>query len=109
MKIIELLNNLAKEIKFKFRVLICYDNDNDKTLLHLKKNKIFENEILLVKNPETGPNSAILEGIKKSDAEIILVYMADDFENIKIINQMTKYIEDGNDLIIPSRLLKVEK
>ena len=105
-KIIKLLNNLAKEIKFKFRVLICYDNDNDKTLLHLKENKIFENEILLVKNPETGPNSAILEGIKKSDAEIILVYMADDFENIKIINQMTKYIEDGNDLIIPSRFIE---
>ena len=38
-KIIELLNNLAKEIKFKFRALICYDNDNDETLLHLKKIK----------------------------------------------------------------------
>ena len=29
--------------------------------------------------------------------------MADDFENIKLINRMTNLIELGNDLVIPSR------
>ena len=31
--------------------------------------------------------------------------MADDFENIKIINNMIKLIEQGNDLVIPSRFI----
>ena len=39
-------------------------------------------------------------------AEIILVYMADDFSNINLINKMTDLIEKGNDLIIPSRFVQ---
>ena len=31
--------------------------------------------------------------------------MADDFENIKIINHMIKLVENGNDLVIPSRFI----
>ena len=31
--------------------------------------------------------------------------MADDFENIKLINRMINLIEEGNDLIIPSRFV----
>jgi len=31
--------------------------------------------------------------------------MADDFENIKLINRMTKFIELGNDLVIPTRFM----
>tara|TARA_Y100000590_G_scaffold172864_1_gene197701 strand:+ start:3706 stop:4410 length:705 start_codon:yes stop_codon:yes gene_type:complete len=102
--IVELLKTLDKEVKCKFRVLICYDSDNDKTLSHLK-NKIIDKEITLVKNPKIGPNSAIIEGIKVSTAEIILIYMADDFENIKIINKMVSLVEAGYDLVIPSRFI----
>ena len=32
--------------------------------------------------------------------------MADDFENIKIINKMIAYMDEGFDLIIPSRFIK---
>ena len=35
--------------------------------------------------------------------------MADDFENIKIINNMIKLIEQGNDLVIPSRFISEGK
>ena len=31
--------------------------------------------------------------------------MADDFENIKLINRMVDLIEEGNDLVIPSRFI----
>ena len=31
--------------------------------------------------------------------------MADDFENIKLINHMIKLIELGNDLVIPTRFM----
>ena len=103
--IIKLLKLLESEVVSSFRVLICYDSESDKTLKHLKDLNIIKNEILLIKNPKQGPNSAIIEGIKSSRAKIILVYMADDFENIKLINRMVDLIEEGNDLVIPSRFI----
>lgn len=103
--ILHLLKSLENEIACNFRVLICYDYETDTTLKYIKHNKIIKNEILLIKNPRKGPNSAIIEGINSSNAEIILVYMADDFENIKLINQMINLVEQGNDLVIPSRFM----
>jgi len=103
--IIRLLKALENKILCNFRILICYDSDNDKTLKLIKNNRVVDKELLFIKNPKQGPNSAIIKGINASQAEIILVYMADDFENIKIINNMIKLIEQGNDLVIPSRFI----
>ena len=103
--IVRLLKALEDEIVCNFRVLICYDSESDKTLKYLKNNNVINKEILLIKNPKQGPNSAIIEGINSSRAEIILIYMADDFESIKLINNMINLIERGNDLIIPSRFI----
>ena len=103
--ILKLIQLLEKEIVCNFRILICYDSETDTTLKFIKKTKTIKNEIILVKNPKAGPNSAIIEGINSSNAEIILVYMADDFENIKLINHMIKLIELGNDLVIPTRFM----
>ena len=103
--IIKLLKLLEKEVICDFRVLICYDSESDKTLKYLKNNNIIKNKILLIKNPKNGPNSAIITGIKSAEAEIILVYMADDFENVQLINRMTNLIQSGNDLVIPSRFI----
>ena len=103
--IVHLLKLLEKEITYSFRVLICYDSESDKTLKILRNHNLINNKILLVKNPKQGPNSAIIEGINTSNAEIILIYMADDFENIQLINQMAKLIEQGNELVIPSRFI----
>ena len=103
--IVRLLKALEDEIVCNFRVLICYDSESDKTLKYLKNNNVINKEILLIKNPKQGPNSAIIEGINSSIAEIILIYMADDFENVKLINNMVNLIESGNDLVIPSRFI----
>ena len=103
--IVKLLKLLDNEVICDFRVLICYDSESDKTLNYLKDSNIIKNEILLIKNPKQGPNLAIIEGIKSSKSKIILVYMADDFENIKLINRMIDLIEEGNDLVIPSRFI----
>jgi len=103
--IVQLLKKLENEINCNFRILICYDNDNDTTLKHIKANDIITKETLLIKNPNQGPNSAIIEGINSSNAEIILIYMADDFENIKLINKMIDLIDSGNELVIPSRFI----
>ena len=103
--IVRLLKSLEDEIVCNFRVLICYDSESDKTLKYVKNSNVIDKEILLIKNPKQGPNSAIIEGINSSIAEIILVYMADDFENVKIINNMINLIERGNDLVIASRFI----
>ena len=103
--IVRLLKSLENEIACNFKVLICYDSEADTTLKYIKNNKIIKNEILLIKNPKKGPNSAIIGGINSSNAKMILIYMADDFENIKLINRMTDLIELGNDLIIPTRFM----
>ena len=107
--ILKLIQLLEKEVVCNFRILICYDSETDTTLKFIKKTKTIKNEIILVKNPKVGPNSAIIEGINSSNAEIILVYMADDFENIKLINHMIKLIELGNDLVILLDLCLEEK
>jgi len=103
--IVRLLKALEDEIICNFRVLICYDSESDKTLKYLQNNNVINKEILLIKNPKQGPNSAIIEGINTSKAEIILIYMADDFENVKLINNMVNLVERGNDLVIPSRFI----
>ena len=103
--IVRLLKALEDEIVCNFRVLICYDSESDKTLKYVKNTNIINKEILLIKNPKQGPNPAIIEGINSSKAEIILIYMADDFENIKLINNMVNLIERGYNLVIPSRFI----
>ena len=102
---IRLLKALENEVICNFRILICYDSESDKTLKYVKNTNVINNEILLIKNPKRGPNPAIIEGINSSKAEIILIYMADDFENIKLINNMVNLIERGNELIMPSRFI----
>ena len=103
--IIRLLKTLEDVIVCNFRVLICYDSESDKTLKHVKNKNVIDKEILLIKNPKHGPNSAIIEGINSSKAEIILIYMADDYDNIKLINNMINLIERGNELVMPSRFI----
>ena len=103
--IIRLLKALEDEVACNFRVLICYDSESDKTLKYVKNRNVINKEILLIRNPKQGPNSAIIEGINSSIAEIILIYMADDFENVKLINNMINLIERGNELVMPSRFI----
>ncbi len=103
--IIKLVKKLEEKINCNFRILICYDNENDTTINYLKDKNIVNKEIIFIKNPKQGPNTAIIAGINSSIAEIILVYMADDFSNVSLINKMTDLIEKGNDLVIPSRFI----
>jgi len=102
-KINYLIKKLNKNINCKFRILICYDFKEDTTIKEIKNKK--NKNIILVKNPGEGPNKAIKQGIRYSKSNIILVFMADDFQNIRLINQMIKKINKGYDLIIPSRFI----
>ncbi len=103
-----LLNELIRKITFNFSIIIAYDSDKDKTL-QLINNFRNKNKIKLVKNELYGPNNAILSAIKKVEAKHFFVYMADDLQNINLINKIYKISLNSNhdyDLIIPSRFTK---
>ena len=97
----KILSLFKKKINVKYKVYICYDKKNESGLKFIKKSK----NIYFVYNKKGGPNFAILSGIKNSKSKNILVYMADDFHNINLINKMLK-LSNQYDLIIPSRYVK---
>ena len=44
--IIRLLKALENEILCNFRILICYDSDNDKTLKIIKNHRVIDKDIV---------------------------------------------------------------
>lgn len=105
-KILKLLKLFEKNIKNQFRVLFCYDHDNDDILSFSKYFKNFKYEIKLIKNPSKGPCSAIKEGFKMSNSNCVIVYPADDFINFNILDKMYEKFLEGNDIVAASRFIK---
>ncbi len=103
-KIVKLIGEIEKRIKFKKKIFICYDNESDNSLEFIKSSKY--TNLKYIKNPLKGPNTAILEGIKNTNSEFIVVYMADDFKNIDLLNDMVNIFKNKKvDLIVPSRFI----
>ncbi len=98
-----LLEEFQKKLKIKYKILICYDFDNETGLKFLPKN---DQKIIFVKNNGIGPNEAIKSGLNKSTSEVVVIYMSDDFENISLLNEMYDHIDSGYDLVIPSRYVE---
>ena len=97
----EVITKLNHQVKANLHFLICYDFDEESGLNFLPNIK----NITKVKNNGRSPSEAILAGINNSNSEFILVYMADDFENIDLINTFIT-LSNKYDLIIPSRYIK---
>ena len=96
-----IVNEIIDKVKINKKIIICYDHDNESGLKYIP-NKSF---IFKVKNQGFGPNQAILSGINFSKSELVLVYMADDFDNINLINHMIN-LTSVYDIVIPSRYVK---
>jgi dolichol-phosphate mannosyltransferase len=95
-----LIENFHKKLKISYKIIICYDFDNESGLKFLPEN---DKKLILVKNKGKGPNEAIKSGLEKSKNKFVVVYMSDDFENIELLNKMYDLVNSGWDLIIPSR------
>ena len=96
---------LEKDVSSKFRVLICYDDESDKTLTSYNK-ECFNFDIYKIKNKYNGPQGAILSGFEECKSEAVIVYPADDFINTKILDLMYEKFLMGNDVVVPSRFIK---
>jgi len=105
-KVIKLLNQFKSLIKTNYRVLLCYDHSNDNIFNYEKRFKDFNFEIILVQNVSTGPGSAIKTGMDFGNSECVIVYPADDFLNINIIDKMYNSFKNGNDIVVASRFMK---
>jgi len=105
-KILDLLQNFQQNIKTPFRVLLCYDSEDDDVFKFKEKFNSFNFKIILVKNPNSGPSSAIKQGLKFGKSDCVIVYPADDFLNFNIIDKMYMAFKEGNDVVVASRFMK---
>tara|TARA_B110001454_G_scaffold177233_1_gene169638 strand:+ start:506 stop:1231 length:726 start_codon:yes stop_codon:yes gene_type:complete len=105
-KIIKLFQQFDIHIKNKFRVLLCYDDDDDNIFKYTDEFKNYKFDIKLIKNPSKGPCSAVVEGLKVSESECKIVFPADDLLNPPIIEKMYQCFKEGNDIVVASRFIK---
>jgi glycosyltransferase involved in cell wall biosynthesis len=103
--ITSVLSALARDVKTPFRVLICYDFEEDNTLPALRDREPDGIDIQLVKNPERGPHAAVRAGLRASSADAVLVFMADDDFNTRLVDDMYLRLMDGADVVAASRFM----
>lgn len=102
--IIPVLESFRTQVKTSFRILICYDRDNDTTLTALATYSA-PFEIIRVKNKGTGPHGAVVSGFEASRARAILVTPADDTFNAPIVDRMVDACRRGSDIVCASRFM----
>ncbi len=103
MKVLKLFN---KFIKYKIRVIICYDLESDDIFQFKKLLNKFKFEVILVKNHERGPCYAIINGLRSGNSKCVIVYPADDFLNHKILDKMYEQHLNGSEIVVASRFIK---
>ena len=105
-KVLKLMKHFQKNIKNNFRVLFCYDLDNDNIFQYKDQLNEFNFEISFIKNPSRGPCSAIKEGFKSGNSDCVIVYPADDFINFNILDEMYNEFINGSHIVAASRFIK---
>ncbi len=104
-RIVSLIDDLRASVAVPFRVLICYDFDDDDTLPAIAGYPADRADILAVKNSEGGPHAAVRAGLEATTAPMVLVYMADDSFNAGLIDAMVAMLRDGYDFVVASRFM----
>lgn len=103
--IIRVLDALAEEVRTPFRVLICFDRDDDDTLPVIRGRAGGGTAIELVRNQGRGALGAILSGFAASSADAVLVMPADDDYNAGRLDGMVRELAAGADLVAASRFM----
>ena len=103
--IVNTIKNILSNVKYNYRILICYDYDEEPALKTIKKEFPNNSKIIFIKNFSKGFNNALISGFNNSKSEAILVYMADDHVNHKIINLCFEKFKEGNHVVCPSRFV----
>jgi dolichol-phosphate mannosyltransferase len=103
--ILPVLRTLAAKVRTSFRVLICYDDDDDNTLQALKDHQPEGLSLATIKNEGRGALGAVLTGFKRSTAPAVLVFPADDDYNPGRIDSMVQKWREGADIVVGCRFM----
>ena len=103
--IVKTLKNILIFVKCNYKILICYDYDDDPTLKIIKKKFPNEPKIIFVKNFSQGFNNALISGFKKATGEAVIFFMADDHINHNVIDLCYEKFKEGYQIICPSRFI----
>jgi glycosyltransferase involved in cell wall biosynthesis len=103
--IVASLDSLKRGVKTPFRVLICYDRDDDNTLTALKGYPIEGFALVCVKNRGRGALGAVLTGFADSTAPAVLVYPADDDYNAPKIDSLMARFHEQCEIVAASRFM----
>jgi len=98
------LDTLREHVRFNYRLLICYDNDNDTTLTALKDYP--QDGIVYVKNQGKGALGAVMTGFSQIASDAAIVFPADDDINAPRLNQLYEQFRDGCELVAASRFMR---
>ena len=104
--VVPVLESFAKHIRTPFRILLCYDRDDDNTIPAIAGYAGAPLEIVLVKNRGIGAHGAVTTGFEDSRATAVLVFPADDTNNAAIIDRMYQRFDEGCDVVCASRFMK---
>lgn len=100
-----ILNSLSQHVSTPFRVLICYDDENDSTLNFAKSHQD-KLDIEFVKNKGFGSFGAVMSGIEYSDAPSVLCLSPDDVTKAALVDVLYRKLTEGrHDLVIASRFM----
>ena len=103
-QIVAVLESLRTHVRSRFRVLICYDFDEDDTLRALETYDA-PFELVRVKNRGRGAHAAVLSGFAASEADAVIVFPADDDYNAPRLDGMIAMRAAGCEIVAASRFI----
>ncbi len=103
--ILAVLHALKQNVHSPFRVLLCYDRDDDTTLVAVRSAHPFPFVVRFVKNRGRGAHGAVLTGFEESTAAAVLVYPGDDDYNASRVDSMFEQFCAGNEIVAASRFM----
>ncbi|MBX3553465.1 MAG: glycosyltransferase family 2 protein [Pseudolabrys sp.] len=105
--IVPTLTSLRAGLKTPFRVLICYDREDDDTLTTIRAHPdlMTTMDIVFVRNAGRGAHGAVLTGFAASRAPQVLMFPADDDYNAGMLDAMVAKAEAGCAIVCASRFM----
>jgi glycosyltransferase involved in cell wall biosynthesis len=105
--IVPTLAALARSVKTRARVLICYDDPDDDTLPAIRANPEAHAglPVAFVRNAGHGAHSAVMTGFAASTAPFVLMCAADDDYNAPMLDGMVALARSGCDIVCASRFM----
>lgn len=104
----QLFEEISSEIKTPKRVSVIYDFDEDNTLPVVNEVKQkYDFEIRTVKNEiGRGVLNAVKTGFAAAEHEKVLVLMADLSDRLNVVDEMSRLMDSGFDVVCGSRYMK---